>query len=102
MHAAYALLLVLHTRLHICAAYEYMHAAWEHKLVLHAPRFSAYVQHTSACMWICLTRISTLEFGQKMRAACVQHFCKGNEGQLNPENVLYYIVCQLCDLNSLL
>jgi len=87
MHAAYVLLVALHAcRLHICGAYEYMHAACEHKLVLRAPRFSAYVQHTSACMWICVTRISTLEFGQKMRAACVQHFVR----------VAYYISENFC------
>ena len=61
MHAAYVLLLVLHTcRLHIilCAAYEYINAACKqegNKLVLHAPRFSAYGQHTSACLWMCVT-----------------------------------------------
>jgi len=60
MHAAYVLPLELHIgRLHICAAYAWVHACsmWvgRHKLVLRAPRFSGYVQHTSARMRICVT-----------------------------------------------
>jgi len=70
MHAAYVLLLVLHTcRLHICAAYAWVHARsmWvgRHKLVLCAPRFSVYVQHTSACMWICVTWMQHARIWQK-------------------------------------
>ena len=79
MHAAYVLLLVLHTcRLHICAPYEYMHAACEqegtnwscvHQDFLHST-------HLLACGYVSL-ECSTLEFDQKMRAECVQHFCEG-------------------------
>jgi len=42
---------------HTCCIWVHACSTWagRHKLVLRAPRFSAYVQHTSACMWICVT-----------------------------------------------
>jgi len=95
-HAAYVLLLVLHTcRLHICAAYEHMHAAcgqegtnWScvHQDFLHMCSthllVCGYVSlecstHLLVCGYVSL-ECSTLEFGQKMRATCVQHCCKGS------------------------
>ena len=81
MHAAYVLLLVLYTcRLHICAAYEYMHAAYEqegtNRSCVHQDFLHMRSTHLLVCGYVSL-ECSTLEFGQKMQAACVQHFCKG-------------------------
>ena len=82
MHAAYVLLLVLHTcRLYMCAAYEYRHAAFEqedtnwscvHQDFLHM----CSTHHLLVCGYVSL-ECSTIEFGQKMWVASVQHFCKG-------------------------
>jgi len=81
LYAAYVLLLVLHAcRLHIRAAYEYMHAAREQEgtnwSCVHQDFLHMCSTHLLVCGYVSL-ECSTLEFGQKMRAACVQHFCKG-------------------------
>ena len=64
---------------HMCCIWGHACSTWagRHKLVLCAPRFLHMCStHLLVSGYVSL-ECSALEFGQKMRAACAQHFCKG-------------------------
>jgi len=78
---------------HMCCIWAHACSLWagRHKLVLCAPRFSAYVQHTSAgmwicvtwmqhtsaCMWICVTWMQHARIWPKDASSMCAAFCKG-------------------------